>query len=124
MNEISIINSESQYADLIFYLKNGYAPPDFSYKNKRALRLKAKHFEIIDNVLFRRNYDSILLRCLEKNEAQTVLQELHDGQVGGHFGGDTTTHKVLHVGYYWPTLFNYAHEYVTKCRICQTTVGR
>jgi hypothetical protein len=42
VNEISIINSESQYADLIFYLKNGYAPPNFSYKNKRALRLKAK----------------------------------------------------------------------------------
>jgi len=32
VNEISIINSESQYVDLIFYLKNGYALSNFSYK--------------------------------------------------------------------------------------------
>jgi hypothetical protein len=75
-------------------------------------------------VLFRRNYDSILLRCLEKTEAQKVLQELHDGPAGGHFGGDTTAHKIIHAGYYWPTLFKDAHDYVRKCKICQTASGR
>eukprot|EP00253_Pinus_taeda_P015172 PITA_15172 len=44
-------------------------------------------------------------------EAQRVLQELHDGPAGGHFGADTTAHKVIHAGYYWPTLFRDAHEY-------------
>lgn len=42
----------------------------------------------------------VLLRCLEKLEAQKVLQELHDGPAGGHFGGVTMTHKIVHVGYY------------------------
>eukprot|EP00253_Pinus_taeda_P014460 PITA_14460 len=72
----------------------------------------------------RQNYDSILLRCLEKPEAQKVLQELHDGPAGGHFGADTTAHKIIHAGYYWPTLFRDAHEYVRKCRNCQTSSGR
>eukprot|EP00253_Pinus_taeda_P025768 PITA_25768 len=112
------------FADLIFYLKNGYAPPNISYKNKRAIRLKAKNFIIVDDVLFRQNYDSILLRCLEKLEAQKVLQELHDGPAGGHFGADTTAHKIIHVGYYWPTLFRDTHEYVRKCRSCQISSGR
>ena len=40
VNKISIMNSKSQYADLVFYLKNGYDPPSFSYKNKRTLILK------------------------------------------------------------------------------------
>ena len=102
INQISITDSESQYADLIFYLKNGYAPPNLSYKNKRAIRLKTKNFTIIDDVLFRQNYDSILLRCLEKPEAQKVLQELHDGPAGGHFGADTTAHKIIHAGYIGP----------------------
>eukprot|EP00253_Pinus_taeda_P035194 PITA_35194 len=75
-------------------------------------------------MLFRWNYDSILLRCLEKHEAQKVLQELHDGPAGGHFGADTTSHKIIHVGYYYPTLFKDTHEYVRKCQICQTTSGR
>ena len=61
-----------------------------------------------------RNYGSILLRYLEKYEAEKFLQELHDGPAGGHFGGDTTTHKILHAGYYWPNLFKDAHEYVRK----------
>jgi hypothetical protein len=85
-------------------LKNGYAPMQLNYKRKRALRLKANQYQIINDVLFRKNYDSVLLRCLEKSEAEKVLQELHDGPAGGHFGGDTTTHKILHAGYYWPTL--------------------
>ena len=72
-NQISVTDSESQYADLIYYLKNGYAPSNLSYKRKRALRLKAIKYEIIDNVLFRKNYDSILLRCLEKTKAEKVL---------------------------------------------------
>ena len=105
-------------------MKNGYAPSNLSYKNKHALILKAKHYEIIDNVLFRKNHDSILLRCLEKTEAKKILQELHDGPTGGHFGGDTTAQKIIHVGYYWPTLFKDTHDYVRKWKICQTASGR
>ena len=58
---------------MIFYLKNGYAPPNLSYKNKRTLRLKATKYEIIDDVLFKNNYDSILLRCLENTKAKEEL---------------------------------------------------
>eukprot|EP00253_Pinus_taeda_P004642 PITA_04642 len=124
IKQISITDYESQYADLIFYLKNGHAPPNLSYKNKRDIILKSKNFFIIDDVRFRQNYDSVLLICLEKPEAQKVLQELHDGPAGGHFGADTTTHKIIHAGYYWPTLFRDTHEYVRKCRSCQVSSGR
>eukprot|EP00253_Pinus_taeda_P031188 PITA_31188 len=50
--------------------------------------------------------------------------ELHDGPAGGHYAGDATAHKILHAGYYWPTLFKDSHSYMRKCQICQTTVGR
>jgi hypothetical protein len=55
---------------------------------------------MINGILFRYNYDSIILRCLENPDAERVLSEFHDGPIGGHFKGDETTHKVLHVGYY------------------------
>ena len=42
----------------------------------------------------------MLLRCLEKQEADKVLFDIHNGLAGGHFGGDTTIHKILHAGYY------------------------
>eukprot|EP00253_Pinus_taeda_P030347 PITA_30347 len=43
---------------------------------------------------------------------------------GGHFGADTTAHKIIHAGYYWTTLFRDTHEYVRKCRSCQVSSGR
>ena len=69
VGEVSLIDSESQYVDLIFYLKNGYAPTQLDHKRKRDLRLKSNQYQIIDNVFFRKNYESVLLRCLEKFEA-------------------------------------------------------
>ena len=53
-----------------------------------------------------------------------VLQELHDGPTSGHYVGDTTAHKILRASYYWPTLFEDSHNYVRKCQVCQTAVGR
>ena len=112
--EVSLNDAQSQYADLKFYLKNGYAPTHINYKTKRALRLKSNQYQIIDDVLFRKKYDSMLLICLEKPEAEKVMLELHDGPAGGHFKLNTTTHKILHAGYYSPTLFKDAHDYVRK----------
>ena len=35
-----------------------------------------------------------------------------------------TTHKVLRLGYYWPTLFKYAHAYARRCQIFQVNARR
>jgi hypothetical protein len=64
------------------------------------------------------------MHCLDKNEAEKVLLELHVREAGGNFSGDTTTHKVLRESYYWPTLFKYAHVLCRKCVIFQKAYGR
>jgi hypothetical protein len=56
----------------------------------------------------------VLLRCLKKADAERVLEELHDGPTGGHFAGETTAHKILREGYYWPTLFRDAHMHMLE----------
>ena len=84
-----------------------------------ALRLNSASYQIIDGVLFRKNYDGFLLRCLECEDAAKVVKELYDGPAGGHFLGDTTAHKILRAGYYWLMLFEDPHAYVRKCDTCQ-----
>ena len=37
----------------------------------------------------------------------------------GHFGGKRIAAKVLQSGFYWPTLFNDAHQFVSTCDKCQ-----
>ena len=115
---------ESWYRDLVNYLRAGLLPEHWNSKQRRALRLKSASYQIVEGILFRKNYDGVLLRCLDKEDATKVMTDLHDGPVGGHFSGDTTIHKILRVGYYWPMLFKYAHAHVRKCDICQRCSGR
>jgi hypothetical protein len=75
-------------------------------------------------VLFYVNYDGVILRFLKHEYADKVLKELHDGPVGGHFAGNTTAHKILRVGYSWPTLFTDSHTYTRNCKTCQISTGR
>ena len=70
---------------------------------------------MVNNVLFRKNVDGVLLRRLEKEESDSALKQLHDGPASGHFGGDTIAHKVLRAGYFCPTLFKDAHSFVRRC---------
>ena len=111
---VDVISSPSSqwYDDIKFYLTHGYAPPTLYFKKCRTLRLKVSPYQFIDNVLFQRNYDGVFLGCLEKLEASNILFEMHVGHARGNFLGQTTAHKVLRSGYYWPTLFKYAHIFV------------
>jgi len=99
-------------------------PEELDPKQKRELRLKAAPYQLIQGILFRSNQEGVLLRCLEKEDSVRVLNELHQGPAGGHFGGETIAHKVLRARYYWPTLFRDAHTFARKCTKCQKCAGR
>lgn len=40
-----------------------------------------------------KNYDGGLLKFMEKEDANKVPKDLHDGLVGGHFVEETNVHK-------------------------------
>ena len=50
----------------------------WSPKQRRALRLKSALYQIIDGVLFIKNYDGVFLRCLEHEDAKKVIAKFHD----------------------------------------------
>ena len=81
--------------------------------------MKSTSYQFIEGVLFRKNYDGFLLIFLEQKDTAKLVKELHDGPAGGHYSRDTTAHKTLRVGYYWPTLFKDTHAYVRKCDVFQ-----
>ncbi|XP_075086225.1 uncharacterized protein LOC142168947 [Nicotiana tabacum] len=60
-----------------------------------------------------------LKRCVPETDMNNILSHCHDGIVGGHYGGRRTTVKVLEAGFFWPTLFRYARNYVATCDKCQ-----
>ena len=53
---------ESWYRDLVHYLQAGLFPEHWSSNQRRALRLKSASYQLVEGVLFRNNYDGVLLR--------------------------------------------------------------
>ena len=66
---------DSWYQDLVCYHHEGYFPEHWNSKQRRELHLKSASYQIIDGVLFRKNYDGVLLRYLEKEEAKKAITE-------------------------------------------------
>ncbi|GJW65776.1 reverse transcriptase domain-containing protein [Tanacetum coccineum] len=52
-------------------------------------------------------------------EAFDILKACHSGPTGGHYGANYTAKKVFDSGFYWPTIYKDAHDFVTRCDICQ-----
>ena len=48
-----------------------------------------------------------------------MLREVHEGACRNHSGARSLIHKVVCVGYYWPTLQADAKAYVKVCDQCQ-----
>ncbi|GJY01171.1 reverse transcriptase domain-containing protein [Tanacetum coccineum] len=63
--------------------------------------------------------DQVIRRCVSGQEAYDILKACHSGPTGGHYGANYTARKVFDSGFYWPTIYKDAHDFVTRCDICQ-----
>ncbi|GKC11923.1 reverse transcriptase domain-containing protein, partial [Tanacetum coccineum] len=61
--------------------------------------------------------------CLAKGsnpkEALEILEAYHSGPTGGHYGANFTAKKVFDAGFFWPTIYKDAFEFVKSCDACQ-----
>jgi hypothetical protein len=118
------LGQESWYDKLTYLLHHGTFPENLNPGERRALKLKSIEYRLINLVFFRVNYDGVILRCLECEDEDKVLKEIHDGPTSGHFAWNTTAQKILRANYYWPTMFKDAHTYARNCKTFQINAGR
>ncbi|GJS21559.1 reverse transcriptase domain-containing protein [Tanacetum coccineum] len=52
-------------------------------------------------------------------EALEILEACHSGPTGGHYGANFTAKKVFDAGFFWPTIYKDAYEFVKTCDACQ-----
>ena len=58
------------YSGIIQFLQKSEVSPDLTPNQARALKLKSVNFFITDKLLYWRDQSGILLRCLNKEEAE------------------------------------------------------
>lgn len=77
--------------------------PTFKEEAKN-LKYRASHYVLIDDVMYKRGHSLPLLRCLNCEESDYVLREIHEGVCRNHSVGHSLSYKVLRQGYYWLSL--------------------
>nr|GFC90418.1 DNA-directed DNA polymerase [Tanacetum cinerariifolium] len=97
---------------------------------KGAVNLAADHLSLLENP-----YENVLdpmginetfpletlmiWRCVHGKEAFDILNACHNRPTRGHHGANLTAKKVFDSGFFWPTIYKDAHEFVKNCDSCQ-----
>ncbi|XP_074324088.1 uncharacterized protein LOC141661006 [Apium graveolens] len=70
---------------ILAYIKEGSLPDE---KNEaRRIKYKAGRYVIYDGILYRRGFSVPLLKCIDGDECNYILREVHEGICGNHSGG-------------------------------------
>nr|GFB89158.1 reverse transcriptase domain-containing protein [Tanacetum cinerariifolium] len=78
-----------------------------------------KHYFWDDPFLFKIYMDQVIWRCVHGKEALDILESFHSGPTGGHHGANLTAKKIFDAGFFWPTIYKDAYEFVKNCNSCQ-----
>ena len=76
---------DSWMTPVIQYLKDGVLLED--KRKVILLRLKATRYTLYDDQLYKRGFSTPLLKCVDLEKGNHILQEIQEGVCGNHVGG-------------------------------------
>ena len=98
---------------LISYLKD---PGHGAERNIRRLAFK---YVLIDDELYRRTAEDLLLKYLDSDQARVAMGEVHEGICGTHQSAPKMKWLLRRAGFYWPTMLSDCFKYYEGCEECQ-----
>uniref|UniRef100_A0A2N9HLI5 Uncharacterized protein n=1 Tax=Fagus sylvatica TaxID=28930 RepID=A0A2N9HLI5_FAGSY len=94
-------------------------PSRATENEKKYIRRMAFQFFLSGEILYKRTHDVTLLRCVDAEEANRLIQEMHAGLMGAHANGPFLARKIMRAGYYWLTMERDCIRHVQTCHKCQ-----
>ncbi|UYV81558.1 K02A2.6-like, partial [Cordylochernes scorpioides] len=82
---------------------------------------KDNKFEVVNGILYRKNYDPTglpLLLVIPRHLRMEILGDLHDAPTAGHLGFAKTYDRIRR-RFYWPGMYRSVRRYVGHCQDCQ-----
>ena len=64
-------------------------------RKARLLKLKAACYSLYNDQLYERGFSSPLLKCVDLEKGNHILQEIHEGVCDNHVGGQSLAYKAL-----------------------------
>jgi hypothetical protein len=99
------------------FLVDGQLPADET-EARRVMR-RSRGYTIINKEIYKRSATVVLQRCVESDEGQEMLREIHQGECGHHASSRALVAKVFQHGFYWLTALQEVEDLVRKCNGCQ-----
>ncbi|XP_035830767.1 uncharacterized protein LOC118480166 [Helianthus annuus] len=85
----------------------------------RKVQHKALHYQMSDGILYRRSYPGPMIRCVDPEDVNYLIREVHEGICEIHTGPRMVVEKVMNARYYWPGMHLDAVKVLRKCDACQ-----
>ncbi|XP_071709193.1 uncharacterized protein [Rutidosis leptorrhynchoides] len=102
---------------IVEFLNKGTLPID-SIESKK-IKMKAPMYLLDKGILYRKSFLGPHLRCLNPIQAESIIQEVHEGMYALHSGHKTVVSKIMRLGYYWPSMYRDATKVIRKCQSYQ-----
>ncbi|GKA95819.1 reverse transcriptase domain-containing protein [Tanacetum coccineum] len=106
-------DSTPWFADFANYHAGKFVIKGMTSQQKNKFFKDVKHYFWDDPFLFKICADQVIRRCVSGQEALDILKACHSGPTGGHYGANYTARKIFDSGFYWPTIYKDAHDFVT-----------
>nr|XP_023870623.1 uncharacterized protein LOC111983195 [Quercus suber] len=113
----AIQSTGSWMTSIISFLQDSHLPPNV--EEARKVRKRGARFIILNDTLYKKGSSMPYLKCVDKEEAKYILEEIHEGLCKDHVGPRSLVSKVVKIGYFWPTMQVDKRELVKKCDKCQ-----
>ncbi|GKV39526.1 hypothetical protein SLEP1_g47284 [Rubroshorea leprosula] len=81
--------------------------------------MQALNYVLLEDVLYRRGHDELLLRCLGPDEYCQIMSDVHNGICGAHQAGIKMRWLIRRHGFFWPSILKDCISYAKGCKACQ-----
>jgi hypothetical protein len=85
----------------------------------RKVRWQALWYTVVDNALYHRATDGVLLKCLNEEEAKVTMGEVHEGICGTHQAAHKMKWILRRGRMYWPSMLRDCVKYYQGCESSQ-----
>ena len=88
---LNITTAGTWMEPFVTYLEEGTTPAN----EDKGWARKAARYILVEGELFRRGFSRPLLKCITREQAEYVMQEIHHGICGYHSGPKTMATRIL-----------------------------
>jgi hypothetical protein len=85
----------------------------------KKIKQQALKYTSLDDDLYQRTIDCVLLKCLGEEQAKVAVHEVYDGICEAHQSAHKINWLLRRAGFYWPTMMGDWIKYQRGCEACQ-----